>query len=607
MSVYVDGERSRQRLGFAKSLLNKLKMLGQRSKHLIYEGFLYRVSVTAPGLDKIAVTAPVGAFFICMTKNDARVMKSDYYLGLVEPSRPYHTVTGSIDPGFVGEGGYYVWEEAQKSLCQISAVGTPPSPVATVAAGELYGVWCAYQSSTNYPSRVRFDVGLYSGNGSQSLTYGYAFTHSTGRALFCQPQPSNPWWFASVQHSGPGDRIYVDQQLNTPIAYSLASRFSTLGFGVGVPAQYAYYSIPPTLKSILTSLSTCTYFHTVGGYGFSPGLTALPTVVQILDCTSSDLDSYFVANPSHETWRMVCSIQNLDEGWVLNFPLVDMLDSVYNFSGIKGGEDNAFQASYTPVLYGPIPAKVEAMTLWRTAGKGDGVYDPVYEPVYDSGDPPAIIRYDRVRWDVSVVRLKKAARQLMPWPNSSDYAPIDSAMFHTHDDKVFIVTKRYPVIVIDTTTGLYRSTATMPAASAPSGIRPEIFHAGSGVYYCISRNVAAGTIVGVHVGSPYTGWVDLPLPADTLVQVRALECTATRQVLMGVTYNAGYKYHVLFREDGVGSWRYIAKLDITTPPADCSWSMSVYGDSQLVVQMKALASQPPATQSYRYTPVEEQP
>jgi hypothetical protein len=607
MSIYVDGERSRQRLGFAKSLLNKLKMLGLRSKKLIYEGFLYRVDVVAPGLSKIAVTAPMGAFFICMSKTNARVMKADYYLGLVEPSRPYYTITGSVDPGFVGEWAYYQGAEVPKSLCQISSVGTAPAPVATVAAGEFYGAWCAYQSTTDYPARIRFDIGLYSGNGSQSMTYGYASTHVGGMTVFAQPMPSKLWWYSSVEHPAPGEVVRVDHNLNTPIAYRLSSRFSELAFGAGIPTSYAYYSTPSGLKSILNNTTTCAYFNTVGGYAFTSSLNSLPIITQILDCTSANLDGYFSANPSNEGWRMACSVQNIEAGWVVNFPLVDMLDNVYNFSGIKGGEDNAFQASYTPLLYGPIPAKIAAMTLWRTAGKGDGVYDPVYEPVYDGGDPPAIIRYDRVRWDVSVVRLRKAARQLMPWPNSSDYAPIDSAMFHTHDDKVFIVTKRYPVIAIDTTIGLYRSTATMPAASAPSGIRPEIFHAGSGVYYGISHNVAAGTVVGVHVGSPYAGWVDLPLPTDTLVQVRALECTATRQVLMGVTYNAGYKYHVLFREDGVGSWRYIAKLDITTPPADCSWSMSVYGDSQLVVQMKALASQPPATQSYRYTPVEAQP
>jgi hypothetical protein len=284
-----------------------------------------------------------------------------------------------------------------------------------------------------------------------------------------------------------------------------------------------------------------------------------------------------------------------------------MLENVYNFSNIKGGEDNDFKTTYTPALYASIPAKIAAMTLWRTAGKGDGVYDPVYEAIDDGGDPPVIIRYDLEKWVINKTRLLQAARQLMPWPNGSDYAPIDSAMFHTHDDKVVIMTKRYPPVAIDTITGLYRTTVVTPTATLAVGIRPEIFHAGDGVYYCIGRNVAAGTVTGVYVGSPYTSWTTLPMPTDTLVQVRALECTAARQVFMGVTYNAGYKYHILFREDGVGTWQYISDLDITTPPADCSWSMSVYGDDPLVVRMKALLSQPPATHSYRYTPIEAQP
>jgi hypothetical protein len=141
-----------------------------------------------------------------------------------------------------------------------------------------------------------------------------------------------------------------------------------------------------------------------------------------------------------------------------------------------------------------------------------------------------------------------------------------------------------------------------------AGIRPEIFHAGDEVYYCIGRDVAAGTVIGTYIGSPYTGWTALPYPTDTLVQIRMLECTATRQVLMGVTHGSeGYKYHILFVENGTGAWQYISDLDITTDPADCSWSMSVYGDDPLVVRMKALLSQPPATQSYRYSPIEAQP
>ncbi len=620
MSIYVDGERSRQRLGFAKSLLNKIKAMGMRTKKLIYDGFLYRVDNIAPGLSKIAVTAPMGSLFVCATRTQYKVMWGENYLGVVNPSLDlkdnYYTLGGPPTAFALGSA---VAGASGTAITHTATTGTPPVPAVVPCSGEFINVYLAY-NYTNAPldivaraSVLSFSFGS---GGSKSIVSSFFVTRpylSTIPATTAHPVATwggAPYPYALV--------VATDQYLNNvtpPVTTAPTIGFArvqqTALFGGLHTSSDVFVGTPTYLYSKITALLTSPVFTVVGGYGYQDPADGDPVLLQCLDASPyhSDLEYY-----GEDDWAITLSFFNVMTLSTTVLPLVPALEDMYNFSHVKGGQANAFQASYTPVDYAPIPAQIAAMVLWRPGGLGDGVYDPVYTAIDDGGSPPTIIRYDLTAWVINQPRLIAAARQVFPWPNVSRWAPIDSAMFRSHDGKIIVVSKSYPTVALDATSGMQRLTVSTPASAAPSGIRPEIHHAADGYYYCISRDPVGGTIAGLSVGSPFSGWSSVPMPDAALVQVRAVVITQTKTVFMGITYDAvkdkpyTYTFFSSNSTPTTGQWVDVSPLGIAgVSPADCAWAMGLYGDGAFVKTMAGMLSQPAALGSYPTSPVTPPP
>lgn len=137
---------------------------------------------------------------------------------------------------------------------------------------------------------------------------------------------------------------------------------------------------------------------------------------------------------------------------------------------------------------------------------------------------------------------RRMLNQLLPWPNNNFSCPYDSIMFHGHDGNVYTWTRKYGPVKF-TPTGLYTTSLAIPGeVTAEDGVRPEITHAGDGLYLCVC-NKPKDRVPAVYFGSPFESWVKLPgLPAPlldgrpepTLIHVRPVRVTLEDIFLIGV-------------------------------------------------------------------------
>lgn len=154
--------------------------------------------------------------------------------------------------------------------------------------------------------------------------------------------------------------------------------------------------------------------------------------------------------------------------------------------------------------------------------------------------------------------------------------------------------------------GIERKTVNVPAqVLSDATLRPCIFLAAAGVYYCVADN-AAGEIKGLHVGSPFAAWEQVILPTGvTMYSVRGVVIagTAAASAFIGVgktvTPAAGMTpeistYRVYFKPVG-GEWVGISTLPVqAVDDAVASWDVCVFGDDPLAQSMQSLVQQPVA-------------
>jgi hypothetical protein len=540
MSIYVDGERSRQRLGFAKSLLNKLKMLGLRSKKLLYDGFLYRVDVLAPGLDKIAVTAPMGAAVVCSQPSGMKLMTADYWLTGLTPGRDVYVVDNTVSSGTeytaisnnaVLPNAKFVPRATTSPLVVSPYTDYPdhvPTPALYSFPSEAFWVTVSASPATSALCLVEARLNFYSQAGAaekrisafiegQISGVGYQVTQGVSSAsLSIVSHSVGVYRFNSVSHE-------------LECAQSFIGNPSGMGAAT-FPGWIMFYGAPSGLQTLLLAYPTNSA-SAIGSFAFAVSAGDQPT---LLHCVSAvNFGSYFAANPTHEPWRIFFSIYTLGAGSVTTYPV------------------------NTTLLNTLAPGVV-------TAG------------VVDWGKARAMM------W------------QLFPWPNNNYTVAPDSAMFYSAAGNVYTWTRKYGSVEFSVS-GMQGVSLVLPTLVATTpGVRPEIYHVGGGKYFCSAFKPNKLTdqadpddhigVVGLYYGSPFVSWETLPTPTERLLQVRVLRASSTEIVVLGVLFDAGTCYFGILRRTyslgtWTGEWQKLAPLDVTvTDPDEAAWALGVFGE-----------------------------
>lgn len=264
-------------------------------------------------------------------------------------------------------------------------------------------------------------------------------------------------------------------------------------------------------------------------------------------------------------------------------------------------------------LYGMFDTTVSEVENWLSANSAEewrlfySIYDGENHIVDSSQFLPLLAT--RTGYDMSsTTRARRAFQALFGWPNNDFYNAYDSAMFHGHDGNVYSWTRLYGSFKF-TTAGIFDGAVSVPVDVTTEGVRPEITHAGDGVYVCVCNHVGNG-IVGVYVGSPFGTWTRLDDPGSefTLLHVRPARAIATDTgydaVLIGVVEKAAFEetpaeHYTCLYKDG---WKVLAQIPRSKDDAGTDieydgyeqYSIAFFGDGPVPNMLREYPSRPHA-------------
>jgi hypothetical protein len=577
MSIYVDGERSRQRLGFAKSMLNKIKAMGLRTKKLIYDGFLYRVDNIAPGLSKIAVTAPMGAAVICSQSSGIKLFTADYWLGGFSGGRDVYV--SNLEPS-EADLNYHIMTNvavpATKCLPNAETISpdevnyypaTNPQPqISGFATSEFFWVSVSLEpTQTPYPptafSQYETFLNFYQSSGNTAKRIGISYEGHTYAVQKMCAQRLASTGVRTAEH-------YLGWYLHTvpPVGaqeWLVCSMFTGNELGMDhtvYTLNTAATGVPSDLYDLLVQVVPSPGAASVGTYVFADSAAAQPTVLHCVFAISSYLDTnYYNANPSMVPWRLFYSIYTLGAGSIATYPVDTALLNTKSGGYVSpGGVLNWYNA-------------------WRFL------------------------------------------TLFFPWPNAREFAAPDSAMFHSANGDVYSWTRKYGAIKF-TTTGMFSATLTLPpyVVSNP-GTRPELYHVGGDEYVCVAfkpgklmeyslpADQAAydadwNGVRGLFYGSPFSGWVDLPMPDEgyRLLHVQIVSAADGDCTMLGVITESStpenYFHAILDYKSGAGAgtWVKLSKIPADVVDVDKAlWAIGLFGDGVQAKNMREFVAPAP--------------
>lgn len=570
MTITFDGERSKQRFGLARKWLGDLKMLGLPAKSMVHDGFTYRMSNIAEGLENARITAPDGLVLVCTRRDGASVLWADYWLGGFSGRHDLHVV----DDAYGGSGQLLSAYQATLANAKFDPRQTrtfivsdgffdsAPSPTILPAMGERG--WVCVSGIVE---------GVASWQIAECLLLGYQRSgQSDNRTCVAQQVADNTtgwelgdrvlqcmWsrYMSAVAHSI-GTYLMDANNANAP-----SCAVVMVGGRPTVTTAFAHFHLatmvlgaPAGLQSALLSVSP-TPAVAMGSYAFTKTDNEEATLLHCVNTIGAS--AHHTANPSDAPWKLFYTFYQFGAGVLHSFP-VD-----------------------TAVLDALVPTVIVG-----------GVVD----------------------WDEA----RKVTRQLFPWPNNSHDCPVDSMMFHTLTGDVYSWSRKYGAVKFSTT-GMSLATINIPpAASANVGTRPEIYNAGNEVFLCICTIPAdayepdpadptpyapppVGAWNGVralYVGSPFGSWVELPYPSGRrLLHVRPLSATLTDVQLLGVvvdTVTGDINVASLTWNDVTGGgWRILAPIPVTVTDINVAqWNLCPYGEGGLTKRAMEFPHPPPA-------------
>ncbi len=585
MSLVLDGNRSLKWLTAGRKLLELIRSLDIPSKQIIRDGFRIK-AWQHRDLSKITITAPMGAAVLCSTDAGIDLMTADNWDGSFTDARSIFVATPpALPPEYALSYDFYSGEEVaniefapdtsqpdQRILPGV--VYTPPTPVLIPTAAEFFGI-CV--NSKTALGRFIFEIfsNFYALNGKTTNRTGHVMEYSPSLASTNVQLLPHKSFFRAVHHQTSGYAYLqtVDKMIGGVAEFTKTQSVPTTTH-TAVTGSSAFYGAPvPVLQALLENTALA---EPVGSYAFTPvvdgGIVflhgALIDLVQLYNTPEGGpLEAYFTSNPSEKKWVILFSIQ-------------------------KGG-----------------------MTYIHSSEQFIEILDQM------SGGavlgPGGIIYYDKAQLMFSL---------LFPQPNYQSWAPFDSIMFHgpnpavdpidpstgLHENNIYTWTRRHGGFKFSTS-GLSRVVlAVPPEVTNTAWVRPDITHAGVGIYLCAcTADGLRGTdqepgVLAVYHGSPFSTWTRLPDPPlvapapnavevqSKLMHVRPVNVTATEVTLLGVlkAYNSITAMDdYFFASFQSGAWRKLGKL--TAPIGPANWSVCVFGAGKMSVDLVKYPSPPP--------------
>lgn len=596
MSITFDGDRSRKLLWFAKKLLRQIKSMDLPSKALKYNGFLIKVWQMT-GLSGGRITAPMGAVVAYSNYSGFQLCVADSWTGGFTGKSQFHGLTNNVSSGVFAAvvpnqaeddmivDGYSTFDyspipfESYYNLAPGGVVAgpsvytyidDPPTPwIGSAVNGEAF--WFAYSATPRVdvlPYKDFYEVSLNSYNSSGNFLakrvtalYEHAltlFNEYGSKALYSLP--SN------------GVQVVAVQPQNL-IPYN-GDKIQALYFNGDVTAlnMYVWYistitqHLPAGLRALL--LDPVNSYSAIGNYIFSNTVDGPPTMLTALDLTSrlgsDNISDWFDDNPGNDKWKLSYHFHTWGDATVYTVDSDSFLTLLDNMA-----------------------------TTLNPAGS-----------------------YSDAAWTM---------QQLFSRPNHDFSTPYDNSMWNDGSGNVYVWSRKYGSFRFDTTNISSVTTGFNPIIETTDGVRPTITHAGNGLYLCVGEDLTTPKRVKcIDYGTPYGAglWNSLPLPANTvedgvlveryLVHVRPIEVSTNTIILLGVIEKivdgAEGVYHFAFLRynEGVGSWVEMGRIPVTLSDEVigglpmrpyCNWSVSLFGEGELVQKLGQYLTQPPVMTS----------
>ena len=558
MSLVIDGNRSLKWLTAGRKLLELIRSLDIPAKQIIRDGFRIK-AWQHRDLSKITITAPMGAAVLCVTDAGMDLMTADSVDGSFTTARSVFVADPPALPiGYALDYNFYSGEEVANTefAPDISqpdqrilpgVVYTPPSPVLISTAAEFF---CLCVNSKTAAGRFLFEVfsNFYALSGKTQNRTGYVLEYSTTiSGTNIQLLPSK-YLFKAVQHQTSKYAYFqtVDKMVGAVSTFT-KTQDETVASHNFVLGSSAFYGAPaPVYEALLENTALA---EPVGSYAFSDPVDdgvvflhgAIIDLIQLYNTPEgAPLEAYFASNPSEKKWVILFSIQKNG---------LTYLHSSEQFIGI-----------------------LDEMSGGTVFG-------------------PGVIYYDKAQLMFSL---------LFPRPNYQSWAPFDSVMFNSETD-IYTWTRRHGGFKFSTD-GISRISLAVPLeVTANAWVRPDITHAGSGVYLCactadgLRETDQEPEVLAVYKGSPFSTWEKLADPPlvtivtevqSRLVHVRPVKVTATEVTLLGVlaalntTTSEDEHFFATFQD---GAWRKLGKL--TSPVGSANWSTCVFGAGKMAVDL----------------------
>lgn len=596
--IVTDGIRSLKRKWYANKLLRVIKDIGVYSKTVVWDGF--RISVTAmDDWSNGRVKAPMGVVVICVKDDKVTICSAEYWLSVFSPERDLYCINKGVPSDqSVEQRNYPDTVVAVNELTPSYTAFHVNSKPVLLPQGNSESVLSLNSVDRGYTSLVAELVQtMFNSDASQNTRSGYVYEVDSANATTPLIQT-----VASDLKSG------KFRGVKTTIAKVLFSLSTSKPFiatiwdmetsGATIYTDVAWTGIPSALYPSLTG-STAFYLSWVqgqilGSYAYAESKDDGINLLSVVTCHNLDyrLEDYFIQlpagtqDPAKREWRMWYTLVILDKGYeeLNGDPIVQTVYTV-----------NAKQ--FLPVL--------QELTTEEILG---GSYDP--ELPWDITDSSITID-----WEIASAVLSEH----LAFPNSSKEVPNDSVMFHGLADEeippedpaddptteerfgIYSWTRTHGAIVYSSE-GIKAVDMIVPQVVTDNeGTRPGITYAGNGLYLCVSEDI--GTEVrALHVGSPFSGWTELPFPDTTLLHVKPISVTAGRVVLAGVVkdsvdgetvYNFATLDTPTSEEDLPKEWTILGSLTVEAFDSN-TWDVSFYGDGEYTALQSDYPSPPPA-------------
>ena len=542
MAIRTDGERSKIRKWFARKLIAMARDMNLPSLRKMWEGFTFSAVNIDPELEIGSVTAPDGLIVTRSTETTLEVASADYWAGGFAPARPFN-----IPVTTQSTGSDVMWQSAV--LADVVKDAYAPSiPVSTYAHGYVneHAILVANGRIGNADMAGLF-TSFYSSAGSELKTsYGYA---------------------------------RMNEQLDGKYGF-----FNTSTFGTDAGLCFVACHITPDAFAAFESGGQEPYTSALVWNIWSDGIASYSMYLWPLFAHLHES----IANPLsyHASLINEDPIITNSYAWRLDHTPgtygVTMINLVF-------AEGINFPPTHDSTDYDLMLSIVN----WKT-GSGVLQYASQLQVFFGTGSTEA-----------TLVELRKYFGY--PCFNFDLYTAKDSAMVVTDENTVVCWTRGDLIVGFSTTSGIFSldraSTFPVPPGEfgvpllveTSTGVRPNITKSTNTMYFCISEDTGAmNEVVGIHIGSPFASWLDLPMPLETLLHVRPMLNDGANVFALGIVsdgvdrFTAVLQYNV---ETSSGEWVKLAKLPFT-PDATEIWGLGVYGNGG-IARMQQSYLQPP--------------